>query len=132
MRHRCCCEPEIQVGTIAVALLEMQHAITEMKEMITEMGAREEAADARQLELIGLVRDGWLSLQAENRVLRDQLAQAGADQEAAVAAALEADSDFDAGKKEQANVALEELITPAPEPQPEPEPEPSPEPAPEG
>lgn len=69
------------------------------------MGAREDAADARTAELIELVRQHEAALQSENDTLRQALASADADK----AAALEAESDADAGRQEQFNSALDEL-----------------------
>lgn len=89
---------------------EVQHMLVEINRKLDEMGAREDAADARRDELIGLVRDHVNALQADNTALRAALVQADADK----AAALEADSEADAASQEAANAALEELTGQAP------------------
>lgn len=81
------------------------------------MGAREDAAFARQEELIGLVKEGSAAKDAKIAALEAELANADAAAQARVDAALEADSEFDAGKIEAGNSALEELVAPAPEPE---------------
>lgn len=79
------------------------------------MAEREDAAYARQEELIGLVKEGYTAKDVEIVALREALAGADAAAVARVDAALAADSDFDAAKVERANSALEELVaTPAP------------------
>lgn len=84
------------------------------------MGAREDAADARTAELIELVRQHEAALKAENESLKAALASADADK----AAALDAESEADAGRQEAFNSALDELAgtvaaPPAEEPAPE-------------
>ncbi len=81
---------------------EQLNAITEE---IRIMGAREDAADARTGELIELVRQHVGALQSDNDNLRAALASADADK----AAALDAESDADAGRQEVFNSALDEL-----------------------
>lgn len=76
-----------------------------LHEEMTKMGAREDAADARTAELIELVRQHEAALKTENDQLRSALASADADK----AAALEAESDADAGRQEAFNSALDEL-----------------------
>ena len=74
------------------------------------MASREEAADARTVELIGLIRDGSRAKDAEIAALRAALSNAGADATRQVEEALAADSEFDADRKEAGNTALSELI----------------------
>lgn len=91
--------------------------IDQLSKEVQIMGAREDAAFARQEELIGLVKEGSAAKDAKIAALEAELANADAAAQARVDAALEADSEFDAGKIEAGNSALEELVAPAPEPE---------------
>lgn len=82
------------------------------------MAAREDAAFEALNTTILTVKDGWASLVAERDALKEALENADADAAAQVAAALEADSDVDAGKVEAAEAALAELVAPPVEPEP--------------
>lgn len=93
-----------------------------LKRKLDDMAEREDAAYARQAELIQSVKDGWGSLVTENAALKEALENADADAARRVQEALDADSNVDAGKVEAANSALDELLNP-PAPQPEPAPE---------
>lgn len=75
------------------------------------MGAREDAAFEKLNSTIVTIKDGWAAKDAKIAVLEAQVAAAGPEQEAAVAAALEADSEFDAAKVEAADAALAELTS---------------------
>lgn len=86
------------------------------------MGAREDAAFARQEELIRVVAEGYRAKDIEIAALKEALANADATAQARVDEALAADSEFDAEKVEHGNAALEELVNPSPEPTPESEP----------
>lgn len=87
----------------------MIHARLDMiMERLELMGAREDAADARIVELVGLVRDYLAGKDA--RIAELEAALAGADAEKA--AELAADSDADAAAKEEINAALEGLLPP--------------------
>lgn len=124
-----CCRPDPSddlqhhVLAIRVALVDQAKAIEDIKKELIAMSEREDAAWARQAELIQSVKDGYAALVAERDAWKKAAEDAGA--------ALEADSLADADKVEAANAALEELV-PAPAPEPQPEPTPEPEPAPEG
>lgn len=93
-----------------------------IERLLIQMSAREDAADARFVELVELVRQGSAAKDAEIAALRAELANAGAEAEARVAAALETDSEFDADKQEAGNTALESLIAVVEEPPAEEEP----------
>jgi len=93
--------------------------VSKLEERVIKLGAREDAADARFVELIELVKAGSAAKDAEIARLRDELANADADALARVDAALAADSEGDADKKEAGNAALEELAAPPAEPEPE-------------
>jgi lysozyme family protein len=83
-----------------------------LKRKLDDMAEREDAAYARQAELIQSVKDGWAAREARIAALEEALANADADK----AAALEADSQADAERVEGANAALDELLNPpAPE-----------------
>lgn len=88
---------------------------------LKKMSAREDAADARTVELIELVRQHNADKDAKIAELQAALASADADK----AAALESASDEDAGRQEAFNSALDELAgnaaPPADEPAPAPE-----------
>lgn len=88
---------------------------TKMTREFKRMGAREDAAYARQGELIQAVKDGSAAKDAEIAALRAELENADATALERVNEALEADSDFDAEKVEAGNAALEELVA-APSP----------------
>lgn len=95
------------------------NAITQknIERMLIQMGAREDAADARFAELVELVRAGSAAKDAEIAALRSALVDADADAVRRVDEALAADSEFDADKKEAGNTALESLVAmPAPAP----------------
>ena len=83
------------------------------------MAAREDAAYEQLNTSIQTVKDGWAALVAERDQYKTALEQADATRAQAVADALEADSDVDAGKIEAANAALNELVAPAPPAEPE-------------
>jgi hypothetical protein len=89
------------------ALREQLNTITEE---LHDMTVREDAADARTAELIELVRQHEAALKAENDALKAALASADADK----AAALDAESEADAGRQEAFNAALDELAGSAP------------------
>lgn len=89
--------------------------VIQLEKDVKLMGAREDAAFARQEELIGLVKEGSAAKDAKIAALEAELANADADAQARVDAALEADSEFDADKIEAGNSALEELVAPEPE-----------------
>jgi hypothetical protein len=96
-----------------------------IERMLIQMGAREDAADARFAELVNAVKEGSAAKDAEIAQLREALTNADADALARVEAALAEDSERDADKKEAGNAALEELVAmPAPSPS---DPEPTPE-----
>lgn len=78
--------------------------------MLINLAQREDAARARQEELLVLVRDAYSAQQVEISALREALATADTAAQARVDAALAEDSDFDATKVEQGNAALEELL----------------------
>lgn len=78
---------------------------------IRDMGAREDAANARFGELIASIRDGMLAKDAEIYTLRAALHNADQTAVQRVQEALDADSEHDAARIEQANAALEELTT---------------------
>lgn len=83
---------------------------------VDRMAAREDAAYEKLSASIQTVKDGWASLVAERDQYKAALEAADANQAAAVQAALDADSDVDAGKVEAADAALAELVAvPAPE-----------------
>lgn len=89
------------------ASVGMIHAKLDMiMERQEAMGAREDAADARIVELVGLVRDYLASKDA--RITELEAALANADSEKA--AELAADSEADAAKQEEINAALEGLL----------------------
>lgn len=88
---------------------------TKMTREFKRMGAREDAAYARQGELIQAVKDGSTAKDAEIAALRAELENADASALERVNSALEADSEFDAEKVEAGNKALEELVA-APSP----------------
>ena len=102
------------------AVSDMNRKLDQLQKDVKIMGAREDAAYARQEELIGLVKEGSAAKDAKIAALEAELANADADALARVEAALEADSEFDADKLERGNAALEELVA-APQPEPEPE-----------
>jgi hypothetical protein len=124
-RH-CCCRcsdlPEDilsdlqrDVMAIRIALMDQSTSIIEIKRELTTMTEREDAAWARQAELIQSVKDGYSALVTERDAWKKAAEDAGA--------ALESDSLADAEKVEAANAALEELVAqPAPTPEPTPEP----------
>jgi hypothetical protein len=89
-----------------------------LHKMEAAMAAREDAAYDKLNATIATVKDGWGSLVAERDRYKAALEAADANQAAAVAAALEADSDVDAGKVEAADAALAELV-PAPSSEPD-------------
>lgn len=89
------------------------------------MGIREDAADARFGELLGMVRDADRAKDVEIETLKVALANADQTAQARVDEALDADSEHDAERKEAGNAALEELLArasgggdPAPDPAP--------------
>lgn len=81
-----------------------------LKEMEIRMGAREDAAYEKLSATIDTVKDGWAALQAENTNLKQQLTDAGVEFQAK----LDADSEADAAKVEEADAKLSELVVPAP------------------
>jgi len=104
------------------------------------MGVREDAADARQAELIGVVRDGMITqasviagltadkeaLTTERDALRTALEEANASTAAQIDAAVlvdrEQESDADAARQETWNSSLEEIADMVPPAAPSPEP----------
>lgn len=93
--------------------------IDQLQRDVKIMGAREDAAFARQEELIGLVKEGSAAKDAKIAALEAELANADADAQARVDAALEADSEFDADKVEAGNAALAELVATPVDPEPQ-------------
>jgi len=91
----------------------------QLRQMEASMAAREDAAYEQLNTSIQTVKDGWAALVAERDQYKAALEQADATRAQAVADALEADSDVDAGKIEAANAALNELVAPAPPAEPE-------------
>lgn len=110
------CLSDIQASVESIhALARMTNADVDMiLRELAKMSEREDAAFARQAELIQSVKDGWGSLVAERDALKEALENADADAAAQVQAALDADSEVDAAKVEAANAALDELVNPAP------------------
>lgn len=90
----------------------MTPKLNKIERMLTAMGAREDAADARTAELIELIRQGDAAKDAKIAELQAALASADADK----AAALEAASEEDAGRQEAFNAALDELAGTVPAP----------------
>lgn len=89
------------------ASVGMVHAKLDMiMERLELMGAREDAADARLVELVDLVKN-FLAGQAA-RIAELTAALEGADAEKA--AELAADSDSDAAVKEEINAKLDALL----------------------
>lgn len=78
------------------------------------MAAREDAAYEKLNATILTVKDGWASLVAERDALKAALEASDANAAAQVQAALDADSEVDAGKVEAADAALAEIapVTP--------------------
>lgn len=89
-----------------------EEIMNELYKLGDQMSEREDAARARQLELVQAVKDGWASLVAERDQWKAAAEAAGADVAAQVQAALDADSEVDAEKVEAANTALDELVNP--------------------
>lgn len=122
MSCHCCCRNNLLEGILSdlqrdviaarVALMDQSKSINNITRELTKMAEREDAAWARQAELIQSVKDGYSALVAERDAWKKAAEDAGA--------ALEADSLADAEKVEAGNAALEELVSPpAPEPAPE-------------
>jgi hypothetical protein len=84
----------------------IKQLLEKMEERMTE---REDTAWAGLSNQVTAVKDGWSALQAENANLKSQLDAAGVDFQAK----LDADSEADAGKVEQATAALNELTNQA-------------------
>ena len=97
-----------------VLLEEIRKSNVDIKKELIAMGVREDAAAARMAELVQLVKDGSAAKDAKIAALEAELANSDADAQARVDAALEADSEFDAGRIEAANTALEELVAVVP------------------
>jgi hypothetical protein len=87
-----------------------------LREMESRMANREQAAYENLSATIQSVRDGWTALVAERDQYKAALEAADADEAAAVAAALEADSEYDAEKIETADAQLAELVAQPPAP----------------
>lgn len=103
--------PEYREWLLRPTVMQLKN----IERMLNQMGAREDAADARFAELVDLVRQGSAAKDAEITALRSELANADADATRRVDEALAADSEFDADKKEAGNAALESLVAmPAP------------------
>lgn len=84
-----------------------------LNEMEARMGAREDAAHDNLNATIETVKAGWAALQAENANLKSQLDAAAVNYQAQ----LDADSEADAAKIEEADAKLAELTAqPAEEP----------------
>lgn len=117
---------DIQADAAAtrLAVNNLTLKVIQLQKDVKIMGAREDAAYARQEELIQLVKDGSAAKDAKIAALEAELANADADAQARVDAALEADSEFDADKIEAGNSALAELVAAPADPEPQPEPEP--------
>lgn len=101
-------------------LAQQQHKILEE---LKAMAAREEAAYVKLSADIATVKEGWAALVASNaakdtRIAELEAALAAADPTAAVAAALELDSDADAAKVEAADATLAALVAPPAAPEP--------------
>jgi hypothetical protein len=106
-----------------IVLLDITAQLKTIKREVRAMAAREDAAYEKLNATILTVKDGWASLVAERDALKEALENADAEAATRVQAALDADSDVDAGKVEAADAALAELASqPAPEPEPTPEP----------
>lgn len=97
-----------------VLLEEVRKSNVDIKKELIAMGARETAAYEALNATILTVKDGWASLVAERDALKAALEAASADVAAQVQAALDADSEVDAGKVEAADAALAEISPPAP------------------
>jgi len=100
----------------------MKLKLDQIQKELKIMGAREDAAYAALSEKIDTVKAGWASLVAERDALKAALEDADADAAAQVQAALDADSEVDAGKVEAASSALDELVATPPPVEPEPQP----------
>ena len=100
----------------------MKLKLDQIQKELKIMGAREDAAYAALSEKIDTVKAGWASLVAERDALKAALENADADAAAQVQAALDADSEVDAGKVEAASSALDELVATPPPVEPEPQP----------
>lgn len=102
-----------EVRQLAAALdarfTSVEHRLQAMEDRMT---AREDAAFAALTDNVDAVADGWAALLAENAVLKAAVANADQATQDAVAAALDADSDVDAGKVEAANAILGPLRLP--------------------
>lgn len=125
------CEPRLDRGAVlsdiqadaAATRLAVNNAIRKIDQLSKDvqiMGAREDAAYVALSEKIDTVKAGWASLVAERDALKEALENADVDAAAQVAAALEADSEVDAVKVEDAAAALDELVAPPVEPEPQP------------
>ncbi len=85
-----------------------------LREMESRMANREQAAYENLTATIQSVQSGWTALVAERDQYKAALEQADADEAAAVAAALEADSEYDADRIEAADAALADLVAQPP------------------
>ena len=100
--------------------------LTILMRKVDKLATREEVADARFGELLGLVKEAHVAYQHEIDALKAELANADANAQARVDEALAADSEHDAEKKEAGNAALEELLSRGEEEEPPTEEEPEP------
>lgn len=97
-----------------VLLEEIRNSNVDIKRELQAMAAREDAAYEKLNATILTVKDGWASLVAERDALKAALEASDANAAAQVQAALDADSEVDAGKVEAADAALAEIapVTP--------------------
>jgi hypothetical protein len=105
---------ERDMAIVKPAVLEQKTILNTVLKEIRAMGAREDQAYEKLAADIQTVKDGWASLVAERDQWKAAAEAAGADVAAQVQAALDADSDVDAGKVEAADAALADLLPPAP------------------
>jgi hypothetical protein len=105
---------ERDMAIVKPAVLEQKTILNTVLKEIRAMGAREDQAYEKLAADIQTVKDGWASLVAERDQWKAAAEAAGAEVAAQVQAALDADSDVDAGKVEAADAALADLLPPAP------------------
>ena len=99
-------------------LREVINQLNRIERKLDKMAQREEAAYARQTELIRLVKDGSDAKDAKIRVLEQLVRDAQEITDSAVRSALDEDSEFDAARLEAGNEALDELVATEEQPPP--------------